>query len=70
MRKCPNCNRMLSPLYFGTTCKNCGADLLYYNFDERLERDALKAAAQEEKVDRLLRKIPVVGRKFGNGDEE
>ena len=58
MRKCPKCEKRLSPFYFGTACKSCGADLLYYHFDERLEQDAAKAAAQEEKVNRLLQKLP------------
>lgn len=58
MRKCPNCGERLSPLYFKTACKHCGADILYYHFDERLEQDARKAAAQEEKVQRLLNKLP------------
>ena len=58
MRKCPKCEKRLSPLYFGTACPSCGADLLYYRFDERLEQDAQKAAAQEEKVQKLLNKLP------------
>lgn len=58
MRQCPKCAKRVSPLYFGTACKYCGADLLYYHFDERLEQDAQKAAAQEEKVQRLLNKLP------------
>ena len=57
MRKCPKCGERISPFYFKTACKYCGADLLYYNYDERLEQDAQKAAAQEEKVKRLLNKI-------------
>lgn len=58
MRTCPKCEKRLSPLYFGAACKYCGADLMYYRFDERLEQDAQKAAAQEEKVNRLLDKLP------------
>ncbi len=58
MRKCPKCGARLSPLYFRTACKYCGADILYYHFDERMEQDAQKAAAQEEKVQRLLNKLP------------
>ncbi|MBR5620195.1 MAG: hypothetical protein IKW76_10700 [Clostridia bacterium] len=58
MRKCPKCAQRLSPLYFKTACKYCGADLLYYRFDERLEQDAQKAAAQEEIIQRLLNKLP------------
>ena len=57
MRKCPKCRERVSPLYFGINCPRCGADLLYYDFDERLEADAAKAAAQEEKVGRLLGKF-------------
>ena len=58
MRKCPKCRKRLSPFYFKTACNACGADLMYYRFDERLEQDAQKAAAQEEKVKRLLEKLP------------
>ena len=58
MRKCPKCEKRVSPLYFKTACPHCGADLMYYRFDERLEQDAQKAAAQEEKVKRLLEKLP------------
>ena len=64
MRKCPKCGKRLSPLYFGTACRYCGADILYYRFDERLEQDAQKAAAQEEKVKRLLKKLPVLKNKL------
>ena len=64
MRTCPKCGDRVSPLYFGTACKACGADLLYYHFDERLEQDARKAAAQEEAVRRLLKKIPLPGKKI------
>ena len=63
MRTCPKCEKRLSPLYLKTACPHCGADLLYYRFDERLERDAQKAAAQEEKVQRLLRKLPFLRKK-------
>ena len=31
---------------------------MYYHFDERLEQDEQKAAAQDEKVRRLLGKLP------------
>lgn len=58
MRTCPKCKKRISPLYFGAACRACGADLMYYHFDERLAEDAKKAAAQEEKVRRLLEKLP------------
>lgn len=57
MRKCPKCHERVSPLYFKINCPRCGADLMYYNFDERLGADAAKAAAQEEKVGRILGKF-------------
>ena len=63
MRTCPKCRKRLSPFYFKTACSACGADLMYYRFDERLELDAQKAAAQEEKVQRLLRKLPFARKK-------
>ncbi len=59
MRTCPKCGKRLSPVYFKTVCRYCGADLLYYRYEERLEQDARKAAAQEETVRRLLNKLPL-----------
>ena len=59
MRTCPKCGKRLSPVYFKTDCRYCGGDLLYYHYEERLEEDAQKAAAQEEKVRRLLDKLPL-----------
>ena len=44
MRICPKCEKCLSPLYFKTVCRYCGADLFYYHFDERLEQDAAASA--------------------------
>lgn len=66
MRKCPKCGRRLPPLYLKTNCRFCGADLLYYHFEERLERDAVKAAAQEDKVRRMLNKLPFFRKKDRN----
>ena len=63
MRTCPKCKKRVPALYFKTACGNCGADLMYYRFDERLEQDAQKAAAQEEKVRRLLDKLPLPKKK-------
>ncbi len=70
MRKCPKCAQRLSPLYFKTACRYCGADLLYYRFDERLERDAQKAAAQEEKARRLLNRLPFINKKRQQEDTD
>ncbi len=69
MRKCPKCQKRLSPFYFKTACNACGADLMYYRFDERLELDARKAAMQEEKVKRLLQKLPFFRKKTGASEQ-
>ncbi|MBR5427770.1 MAG: hypothetical protein IK118_05430 [Clostridia bacterium] len=69
MRRCPKCRERVSPFYFKIACPECGADLMYYNFDERLEQDARKAAAQEEKVQRLLKKLPLPGKKYREREE-
>ena len=63
MRNCPKCGKRLSPVDFKTACRYCGADLLYYRYEERLEQDARKAAAQEKKVRRLLNKLPLCRKK-------
>jgi len=54
MSNCPKCNEKLSPFYFNQTCPKCGANLLYYNLEERLGADAETAAAEWGAVERLL----------------
>lgn len=51
---CPNCGTHLSPLYMKQECKKCGANLLYYKMDERLEQDAKKAQAEVDKVNAFV----------------
>ena len=68
MRTCPKCRKRISPFYFRIHCPGCGADLMYYRFDERLEADAEKAAAQEEELKRLLDRLP--GRKKKQPDKK
>ncbi len=63
MSNCPKCNEKLSPFYFKPTCPKCGANLLYYNLEERLQEDADVAASEWGAVDRLLNgiKASVIG---------
>lgn len=55
--KCPKCGKKLSPLYLKQNCPHCGVNLVYYNAEERLERDAIKAEAEWEALDRWLTRL-------------
>lgn len=55
--KCPKCGRKLSIFYLKQNCPDCGCDLLYYNMEENLERDAEKAEAEYAKLDRFINKV-------------
>ncbi len=46
--RCPKCNQKLSVFYLKQECPNCGINMLYYNFDERLQQDAEKARKETE----------------------
>ena len=48
LSNCPNCNEKLSPFYFKQNCPHCGANLMYYDFDNRLQQDAEKVAREAE----------------------
>lgn len=55
--KCPKCGKKLSIFYIKQNCSECGCDLLNYNREESLERDAEKAEAEFAKLDKLLAKF-------------
>ncbi len=55
--KCPKCEKKLSIFYIKQNCCECGCDLLNYNREESLERDAEKAEAEFAKLDALLSKF-------------
>lgn len=55
--KCPACGKKLSIFYLKQECPYCHANLLYYNIEERLERDAEKAEAEYAKLDAFLDKL-------------
>ena len=52
--KCPKCGKKLSLLYLKQNCPECGCDLLNYDREASLERDAEKAEAEFEKLERIL----------------
>ena len=53
---CPKCGRKLSLFYMKETCPGCGVDLLRYDSEGRLERDAQQAAKEVEALWRFIRK--------------
>lgn len=54
---CPKCNAKLKTFYFKPTCPHCGANLMYYGFDERLAEDAAKADKEWGFIENLLNGI-------------
>lgn len=55
--KCPKCSEKLSIFYIKQNCPECGCDLLNYNREESLEKDAEKAEAEFEKLERFRSKF-------------
>lgn len=55
--KCPKCGKKLSMVYLKQNCPECGCDLLYYNMDERLEKDAEQAEKEFEALAKFLEKV-------------
>ena len=56
-KSCPKCGKKLSLFYLKINCPGCGVDLLRYDAEGRLERDAQKAAREVEALWRFLRKV-------------
>ena len=54
--KCPKCGQKLKLFYLKENCPNCGANILYYDMEARLEADAEKAEAEFAKLDAFLEK--------------
>ncbi len=54
MSNCPKCNKKLKVLYLKQTCPYCGANLMYYDFENRLADDAASAQKEWGKVEDLL----------------
>ena len=53
-KNCPRCGEKLSVFYIKQNCRECGCDLLNYNREEELEKDAEKAEAEFAKLEKLI----------------
>ena len=54
-KNCPCCGKKLSLMYMKPNCPACGADILRYDYEGRMERDAAQAAKEVEALWRTLR---------------
>ncbi len=54
---CPKCGAKLSIFYLKTICPKCGCNLLYYDMNNRLEEDYIKAENEWNRLDKLVDKI-------------
>ena len=55
--RCPKCGKKLSLFYIKPECPECGCDINYYDYENRLEKDAEKAEAEFEWVEKKLSPI-------------
>ena len=55
--KCPKCGKKLSIFYIRQNCNECGCDLLNFEREKSLEKDAEKAEAEFAKIESLLAKF-------------
>lgn len=68
--KCPKCGEKLSVFYIKQNCPNCGCNLMYYNMENRLDKDAEKAEKEWTVVDSWVRKIAVKFKRKKSGIED
>lgn len=65
--KCPKCGVKLKITYLKPECPECGCDLNYYDYENRLEKDAEQAEKEfqwvEEKLNKFVRPIIKVFKK-------
>lgn len=54
MANCPKCGEKIAVYSWSSKCKKCGADMLAYGMEQRLDADEMKAEAEWAKVDRIL----------------
>lgn len=54
---CPKCGKKLSLFYIKQNCPDCGCNLVYYDMENRLEKDAEKAEAEFAAFDRFIDKV-------------
>ncbi len=55
--RCPKCSEKISRFYIKSTCPHCGCDMLYYNLEENLEKDAAQAEKEFEQLEKFLEKF-------------
>ncbi|MDE5670610.1 MAG: hypothetical protein K2I14_03995 [Eubacterium sp.] len=53
MSNCPKCNKKIGPFYFKQNCPHCKANLMYYDFDNRLKEDAALAEKEWNAVGKI-----------------
>ena len=54
--KCPKCGKKLSIFYIKAECPECGCDINYYDYENRLEKDAEQAEKEFEWLNKMLDK--------------
>lgn len=57
MSNCPKCNKKIGAFYFKQNCPHCNANLMYYDFDNRLKQDAEKAEQEWNAVENVINGI-------------
>lgn len=57
MSNCPKCNKKIGTFYFKQNCPHCNANLMYYDFDNRLKQDAEKAEQEWNAVENVINGI-------------
>lgn len=57
MSNCPKCNKKIGTFYFKQNCPYCNANLMYYDFDNRLKEDAALAEKEWNAVGRITNGI-------------
>ncbi|MEZ3421180.1 MAG: hypothetical protein K1V95_04575 [Eubacterium sp.] len=53
MSNCPKCNKKIGVFYFKQNCPHCNANLMYYDFDNRLKQDAVLAQQEWAAVEKV-----------------
>lgn len=59
MSNCPKCNKKIGAFYFKQNCPHCNANLMYYDFDNRLQEDAALAEKEWGAVEHVINGIKV-----------
>ena len=64
MNKCPKCGKKLSILYVKQNCSECGCDLLNFEREKMLEKDAERAETEFAWLDSKLVKVKKITKLF------